>query len=401
MTNILFEDAKPIIKKIKEQGFEAYFVGGSVRDYLMNKDIHDIDITTSATPDEIESIFPKTVPIGKEHGTINVLFNNSSYEITTFRTEEEYVNHRKPNGVVFVRDLYEDVKRRDFTINAIAMDEEYTIIDYFNGKADIEAENIKTVGHAEERFEEDALRIIRGLRFQSQLAFTLDNKTFEGMQSKIQNIEYLSIERIIVEFKKLFSGKNVAVSYNNLIRLNAFAYIPFFSSYNMTKININEPLPFNLFIALIQHKLTNDNAQLSLLKISNNEKKEIQTYNNLLTSLQNINTKQQLKLLIYDYGLHYNLTILSYSETLKQNEITLPSPIIYNEQLIREVAHEMPINNRSDIDISGKDLIDSLQQRSGPWIKEALRNIEIAIIDGQLTNFKPKILEWVKEHVKI
>ncbi|MCD8878651.1 CCA tRNA nucleotidyltransferase [Staphylococcus kloosii] len=401
MTNILFEDAKPIIKKIKEQGFEAYFVGGSVRDYLMNKDIHDIDITTSATPDEIESIFPKTVPIGKEHGTINVLFNNSSYEITTFRTEEEYVNHRKPNGVVFVRDLYEDVKRRDFTINAIAMDEEYTIIDYFNGKADIEAENIKTVGHAEERFEEDALRIIRGLRFQSQLAFTLDNKTFEGMQSKIQNIEYLSIERIIVEFKKLFSGKNVAVSYNNLIRLNAFSYIPFFSSYNMTKININEPLPFNLFIALIQHKLTNDNAQLSHLKISNNEKKEIQTYNNLLTSLQNINTKQQLKLLIYDYGLHYNLTILSYSETLKQNEITLPSPIIYNEQLIREVAHEMPINNRLDIDISGKDLIDSLQQRSGPWIKEALRNIEIAIIDGQLTNFKPKILEWVKEHVKI
>ena len=161
MTNILFEDAKPIIKKIKEQGFEAYFVGGSVRDYLMNKDIHDIDITTSATPDEIESIFPKTVPIGKEHGTINVLFNNSSYEITTFRTEEEYVNHRKPNGVVFVRDLYEDVKRRDFTINAIAMDEEYTIIDYFNGKADIKAENIKTVGNAEERFEEDALRIIR------------------------------------------------------------------------------------------------------------------------------------------------------------------------------------------------------------------------------------------------
>jgi tRNA nucleotidyltransferase (CCA-adding enzyme) len=401
MTNILFEDAKPIIKKIKEQGFEAYFVGGSVRDYLMNKDIHDIDITTSATPDEIESIFPKTVPIGKEHGTINVLFNNSSYEITTFRTEEEYVNHRKPNGVVFVRDLYEDVKRRDFTINAIAMDEEYNIIDYFNGKADIKAENIKTVGHAEERFEEDSLRIIRGLRFQSQLAFTLDNKTFEGMQSKIQNIEYLSIERIIVEFKKLFSGKNVAVSYNNLLRLNAFAYIPFFSSYNMTTININEPLPFNLFIALIQHKLTNDNAQLSQLKISNNEKKEIQTYNNLLTSLQNINTKQQLKLLIYDYGLHYNLTILSYSETLKQNEITLPSPIIYNEQLIREVAHEMPINNRSDIDISGKDLIDSLQQRSGPWIKEALRNIEIAIIDGQLTNFKPKILEWVKEHVKI
>ena len=401
MTNILFEDAKPIIKKLKEHGFEAYFVGGSVRDYLMNKDIHDIDITTSATPDEIERIFPKTVPIGKEHGTINVLFNNSSYEITTFRTEDEYVNHRKPNGVIFVRDLYEDVKRRDFTINAIAMDDAYNVIDYFNGQEDIKAENIKTVGHAVERFEEDALRIIRGLRFQSQLAFSLDNKTYEGMQSQIHNIEYLSIERIIVEFKKLFAGKNAAASYHNLIRLNAFAYIPFFNQYDMTRIDISEPLPFNLLIALIQNKLTSDNAQLGQLKISNNEKKEIQTYNDLLTSLQTINTKQQLKLLIYDYGLHYNLTILSYSETFKQNNIALPSPIIFNEQLLREVAYEIPIHNRSDIDISGKDLIDSLQQRSGPWIKEALRNIEIAIIDGQLTNYKPKILEWVKEHVKI
>lgn len=401
MTNILFEDAKPVIKKIKEQGFEAYFVGGSVRDYLMDKDIHDIDITTSARPDEIEEMFSKTIPIGKEHGTINVLFHNKSYEITTFRTEGEYINHRKPNDVIFVRDLYEDVKRRDFTINAIAMDESYNIIDYFNGKDDIDAHNIKTVGNAVERFEEDALRIIRGLRFQSQLAFTLDNETFDGMLQQIQNIEYLSIERIIVEFKKLITGKNVAVSFKNLLTLNAFAYIPFFSHYDMRHIIIKEPLPFNLFIALIQSKLSNVNAQLAQLKISNNDKKEIQTFTQLLTVLQTINTKQELKLTIYDYGLQHNLTILSHSQTFKQNDIALPSPLIYNEQLLRQIAQEMPIKNRQELDITGKDLIDYLEQRSGPWIKDALRNIEIAVIDGNLTNYKPKILEWVKEHVKI
>lgn len=401
MTNKLFEDAKPIIKQIKDQGFEAYFVGGSVRDYLMDKDIHDIDITTSATPDEIEHIFPKTVPIGKEHGTINVLYNNNNYEITTFRTEGEYVNHRKPNDVIFVRDLYEDVKRRDFTINAIAMDEAYNIIDYFNGRDDIAAQNIKTVGIATERFEEDALRIIRGLRFQSQLAFKIDNHTFDGMHKQIQNIEFLSIERIIVEFKKLISGKNVAVSFNNLLKLNAFSYIPFFNNYDMTSLCINEPLPFNLFIALIQSKLSNVNAQLAQLKISNNDKKEIQTFINLIAALKSINTKQELKLLVYDYGLRNNLTILSYSETFKQNNISLPSPLIFNNQLLQQIAQQLPIKNRQELDISGKDLIDNFDQGSGPWIKDALRHIEIAIIDGNLTNYKPKILEWVNEHVKV
>lgn len=137
MTNELFESAKPILNQIQQHGYQAYFVGGSVRDYLMQRPIHDIDITTSATPDEIESIFDHTIPIGKEHGTINVVYNHENYEVTTFRAEEEYIDHRRPSDVHFVRDLYEDVQRRDFTINAIAMDTDYQTFDYFNGEDDI------------------------------------------------------------------------------------------------------------------------------------------------------------------------------------------------------------------------------------------------------------------------
>lgn len=145
----LFERAKPILNQIQQHGFEAYYVGGSVRDYLMGREIHDIDITTSATPDEIEDIFDKTIPIGKEHGTINVVYNDENYEVTTFRAEEDYVDHRRPSEVHFVRDLYQDVQRRDFTINAIAMDTNYNTYDYFDGEDDIKAKQIRTVGVAE------------------------------------------------------------------------------------------------------------------------------------------------------------------------------------------------------------------------------------------------------------
>ncbi|MFR6534056.1 MAG: CCA tRNA nucleotidyltransferase, partial [Staphylococcus simulans] len=133
MNKDLFLKAAPILNQIQENGFEAYFIGGSVRDYLMNRPIHDIDITTSASPDEIESIFDHTIPIGKEHGTINVVYQNENYEVTTYRAEGEYKDHRRPDEVYFVRDLYKDVERRDFTMNAIAMDTDFTIRDYFGG----------------------------------------------------------------------------------------------------------------------------------------------------------------------------------------------------------------------------------------------------------------------------
>lgn len=173
MDKSLFEQAKPILEHIQKNGFEAYYVGGSVRDYVMRRDIHDIDITTSATPDEIESIFSHTIPVGKEHGTINVVYNHENYEVTTFRAEDDYLDHRRPSGVTFVRDLYEDLQRRDFTMNAIAMDTEYQLYDYFGGQQDINNRIIRTVGLPEERFQEDALRMIRCLRFQSQLSFEI------------------------------------------------------------------------------------------------------------------------------------------------------------------------------------------------------------------------------------
>lgn len=401
MTKTLFEQAKPILKTLQSNQYQAYYVGGSVRDYLMHKTIHDIDITTSATPEEVEAIFEKTIPIGREHGTINVVYNGEHYEVTTFRAEGDYDDHRRPNEVFFVRELYEDVKRRDFTMNAIAMDADFHIHDYFNGQQDIKNRIIRTVGNAQERFNEDALRIIRGLRFQSQLGFSLENKTFYGMQSHINDIEHLSIERIVVELKKLTSGKYVANSFENLQRLNAFNYIPFFKQYNLNNFILDEAIPFTLLIALLKVQQPSVNGNLNDLKISNNDKKYISKLEKLLNQFPNIKSKSDFKILIYDYGEQDIQSILDYMDLHIKNHLPSFSPLIINTQSVKEVSKQLPIQSRKDVDINGKDILEVVNKQSGPWLKTILRDIEIAIIDGDVQNIKSELIRWVNSHVEI
>ncbi|AYX89863.1 CCA tRNA nucleotidyltransferase [Staphylococcus cohnii] len=401
MTKTLFEQAKPILKTLQSNQYQAYFVGGSVRDYLMHKTIHDIDITTSATPEEVEAIFEKTIPIGREHGTINVVYNGEHYEVTTFRAEGDYDDHRRPNEVFFVRELYEDVKRRDFTMNAIAMDADFHIHDYFNGQQDIKNRIIRTVGNAQERFNEDALRIIRGLRFQSQLGFSLENETFYGMQSHINDIEHLSIERIVVELKKLTSGKYVANSFENLQRLNAFNYIPFFKHYNLNNFILDEAIPFTLLVALLKVQQPSIKGNLNDLKISNNDKKYISKLEKLLNQLPNIKSKSDFKILIYDYGEQDIQSILNYMDLHIKNHLPSFSPLIINTQSVKEVSKQLPIQSRKDIDINGKVILETVNKQSGPWLKTILRDIELAIIDGDVQNIKSELIRWVKSHVEI
>lgn len=173
---IEFEEARPIMRAIEDAGYEAYFVGGSVRDTILGHAIHDVDIATSAYPEEIKKIFNHTVDTGIEHGTVMILDHGEGYETTTFRTESGYQDFRRPDEVTFVRSLKEDLKRRDFTINALAMRENGEVIDLFNGLDDLDNHIIRTVGEAYERFHEDALRMMRAVRFAGQLNFKIEQK---------------------------------------------------------------------------------------------------------------------------------------------------------------------------------------------------------------------------------
>ncbi|HFF7892827.1 TPA: CCA tRNA nucleotidyltransferase [Staphylococcus aureus] len=400
MDKSLFEQARPILEQIQDNGFEAYYVGGSVRDYVMGRNIHDIDITTSATPDEIESIFSHTIPVGKEHGTINVVFNDENYEVTTFRAEEDYVDHRRPSGVTFVRDLYEDLQRRDFTMNAIAMDTAYKLYDYFDGQQDINNRIIRTVGIAEERFQEDALRMIRCLRFQSQLSFDIAMETFEAMRTQMADIKFLSIERIVIELTKLMRGINVEESFNHLKSLKAFNYMPYFEQLDMNQINVTEPIDLELLIAIVSVKF-DINYSLKPLKLSNRQVKDINQYIQIMNALPSIITKEQLKMFVYDYDTNLIKNVMVAADVLKANDIQGHEPLIVNLQTIDETLHRLPMHNRKDMMVNGGVLMAHLNAKSGPWLKDVLRQIEIAIVTGKVSNEETEILKWVDKHVKI
>ncbi|WP_340574701.1 CCA tRNA nucleotidyltransferase [Staphylococcus aureus] len=400
MDKSLFEQARPILEQIQDNGFEAYYVGGSLRDYVMGRNIHDIDITTSATPDEIESIFSHTIPVGKEHGTINVVFNDENYEVTTFRAEEDYVDHRRPSGVTFVRDLYEDLQRRDFTMNAIAMDTAYKLYDYFDGQQDINNRIIRTVGIAEERFQEDALRMIRCLRFQSQLSFDIAMETFEAMRTQMADIKFLSIERIVIELTKLMRGINVEESFNHLKSLKAFNYMPYFEQLDMNQINVTEPIDLELLIAIVSVKF-DINYSLKPLKLSNRQVKDINQYIQIMNALPSIITKEQLKMFVYDYDTNLIKNVMVAADVLKANDIQGHEPLIVNLQTIDETLHRLPMHNRKDMMVNGGVLMAHLNAKSGPWLKDVLRQIEIAIVTGKVSNEETEILKWVDNHVKI
>ncbi|HCD1930250.1 TPA: CCA tRNA nucleotidyltransferase [Staphylococcus aureus] len=400
MDKSLFEQARPILEQIQDNGFEAYYVGGSVRDYVMGRNIHDIDITTSATPDEIESIFSHTIPVGKEHGTINVVFNDENYEVTTFRAEEDYVDHRRPSGVTFVRDLYEDLQRRDFTMNAIAMDTAYKLYDYFDGQQDINNRIIRTVGIAEERFQEDALRMIRCLRFQSQLSFDIAMETFEAMRTQMADIKFLSIERIVIELTKLMRGINVEESFNHLKSLKAFNYMPYFEQLDMNQINVTEPIDLELLIAIVSVKF-DINYSLKPLKLSNRQVKDTNQYIQIMNALPSIITKEQLKMFVYDYDTNLIKNVMVAADVLKANDIQGHEPLIVNLQTIDETLHRLPMHNRKDMMVNGGVLMAHLNAKSGPWLKDVLRQIEIAIVTGKVSNEETEILKWVDNHVKI
>lgn len=197
------EEVKLVFSKLKENGFEGYAVGGCIRDSILKREINDWDITTNAKPEDVIAIFDKTIPTGIKHGTITVMINQKAYEVTTYRIDGEYLDGRHPEAVQFVDNLKEDLNRRDFTINALAYNEEDGIKDYFEGIEDLKNGIIRAVGDPKKRFEEDALRMMRCIRFASQLNYKIEDDTLDAVKSLKSNLRKVSVERIREESNKI------------------------------------------------------------------------------------------------------------------------------------------------------------------------------------------------------
>jgi tRNA nucleotidyltransferase (CCA-adding enzyme) len=195
-----------VLECLEQHGYEAYFVGGYVRDKLWGKPVKDIDIATSALPEEVVRLFERTIPTGLKHGTVTVLMGGITFEVTTYRKESDYADFRRPAEVEFISDLHEDLQRRDFTMNAMAMDRTGAIRDPFNGRLDMDKGLLRCVGAPEERFQEDALRMLRCVRFASTYALEIDPETWRALQLRRELLRHVAMERVRVELERTLSG---------------------------------------------------------------------------------------------------------------------------------------------------------------------------------------------------
>lgn len=391
-----FINAQPVLQKIQAAGFEAYFVGGCVRDVLLHQSIHDVDIATSAYPSEIKELFSRTIDIGIEHGTVLVLWQDEQYEVTTFRTESTYQDFRRPDQVTFVRSLAEDLKRRDFTMNALALAENGTIIDLFNGLSDINQKIVRAVGDANERFHEDALRMMRGLRFISQLDFTMAPDTLAAIEKHSQLLSFISIERIRIEWEKLVLGRARNRALRLFLATNCFLYCPQFEQ---------QIEGLQKFIELPEKQLTEVEAAWTLLmdcldvpetqfvaffkewKLSNDTIKQIQkTY-------QGLQFRKHFpwnRWMVYTLGAEVVLrveSLLAYYN-LEQSFVA-----------IEELVQLLPIESLKDLQVNGHDLQYTFQKKPGKWLSDTLHFLEKQVVEGAVANQKVELLQAAENYL--
>ncbi|MBB1079093.1 CCA tRNA nucleotidyltransferase [Limosilactobacillus sp. STM2_1] len=379
----IFEPARPVLQKIEAAGYEAYFVGGCVRDTILHDDIHDIDIATSAYPSEIKEIFNRTVDTGIEHGTVMILDHGNGYETTTFRTESGYQDYRRPDKVTFVRSLSEDLKRRDFTINALALREDGEVIDLFNGLADLQKHLIRAVGDPNERFHEDALRMMRAVRFASKLNFVIDGPTLTGIKENAPLLAKIAVERIRVEFEKLMLGQNPVAGLKDFISTGLYKYCPGLA-------NARDILSTLL---LLNHWKLENEAQLwaaLCIQLQLGQKeigkflKKWKTANDLITrvkkvvpAVREIQQKSLMPVTMFKTG----------QEALQDaNQVAKLYGWAIPNQELQAAYQQLPIKESKELAVDGKMLITKAGIKPGPLMGKIIQQLTTAVINGKLAN---------------
>ncbi|BBA92655.1 CCA tRNA nucleotidyltransferase [Streptococcus ruminantium] len=388
-----FQEALPILEKIKSAGFEAYFVGGSVRDAILGRPIHDVDIATSSYPQETKQIFPRTIDVGIEHGTILVLEAGKEYEITTFRTEEEYVDFRRPSQVSFVRSLEEDLKRRDFTVNAFALDESATVVDLFNGLDDLKNQVLRAVGIPTERFNEDALRIMRGFRFAATLNFEIEPSTFTAMIETAPLLEKISVERSFIEFDKLLVANFWRKGLRAMIDSKAYNHLPDLAGKgeNLEKLlaSIEESFNFSSSeqawaMLVICLELKNTHSFLKKWKTSNDFQRKVVKLVEIYQLRQTGSITKQICFL-------YGKDLLCLAEELRHAQ-----GLSTDFDKIDRIHRELAIYDRQEIVVNGGHIMSECNLKPGPLLGKVLKQVEYQIVEGDLPNETAAIMAFVK-----
>ncbi|WP_025784865.1 CCA tRNA nucleotidyltransferase [Sporosarcina sp. D27] len=377
--------SRTVITRLNEFGYEAVFVGGAVRDFLLGKEPTDIDIATSATPEQVKSVFKNTIDLGTEHGTVLVIESGEPIEVTTYRTEGTYSDNRRPDEVHFVTSLEEDLKRRDFTINALALRIDGEVVDPFNGREDLSTKTIRAVGNASERFNEDALRMIRAVRFVSVLGFELEYSTKESITALASTIKTLSVERIKSEFDKLFQGTFAHDALKLLAETNLSEALPLFPERQDTWLQC---APFrNSLEGWASLMIAGDfdaSEVVRAYKLSNKERlylKSIQKF---------FEIRQQRAYTIDDYYAAEYSTLVSVEKMI----VAFTHQVMIDENEIKLAMNGLPIHSKQELAVKGEQLMEWTDKKAGRWLGEAIQAIEHAVLYQVIPNEQNAIKEW-------
>ena len=361
----MLKQALKILSKIEENGFKAYIVGGFVRDYTLGIASPDVDIATSATPQQIRGLFPNSVLPKEEYGSVTIYIKNDRFEITTFRREIKYYNNRKPIEIEYVDNLLDDLKRRDFTMNTMCIDSDGNLIDLLDGKSDINNKIIKTVGDPFKKIEEDSLRILRAIRFATVLDFELDEILVLAIKKYKYLLKNLSYYRKKEELDKIFSSKNCNKGIELIIEL---------------KLDTELEIP-NLKTIVPTTYLDGIWAQLDVLDkytFNNTQKDTINKIKELLEKdVLNLNN-------IYKYGLYISTIVAE----IKNIDI----------QKVNELYNSLQIYNKDEIKISAKEICEILDKSPGKYIKDIYNDLEFKIVNNYLLNENEVIKNYIKEN---
>ena len=373
-----FKNGINILKKLHDSGYEAFFVGGYVRDMLLNIKSTDIDITTSALPEEVISLFKNVKETGKKYGSVTILKEEFKYEVTTFRSDGEYYDNRHPENVEYTTNLKSDLERRDFTINALVMDSDEVIHDFYNSKEDIKSRIIKTINDPFKRFEEDSLRILRAFRFVSKLGFNIDLKTLDAIKELGYLIKNISIERVMVELNKIFRGKyrNKALKYMIETGIDKELYgisegLSFISNLDI------ELEPIEAFIICFIFNDIEDEWRFS--------NKHYRLIDQILL-LQEV-TKDDVfnKFIVYVNGL---------DACLLTNKLNVILGYKDQEELIRKLERELPIRDVCDLKFKGQDILWLTTLKKKSVIGKVVDDLKYNVIMG----FMPNDYDILKEY---
>ena len=430
--------ANEIIHILQDKGYEAYLVGGCVRDSILERPIHDYDITTSATPDEMMEVFKgkRIIETGLQHGTITIVIDGEPYEVTTYRIDGNYSDNRRPDKVTFTKSLEEDLKRRDFTINAMAYNDEVGLVDPFNGMEDIKYHKIQCVGRAEDRFSEDALRILRAIRFASQLGFVLEPDTDWNISKMYKNLENISIERINSEFCKIAASSDFCVQmvlYHEVFSL----FIPEIK--DMLGFQQNNPYHmydvWNHTVHAIEYCESDDlvtrlavffhdigkphcyqDGEDGIRHFKGHGRVSADMTDKIMKRLRFDNdTREKVVELVYyhdatfEMGKKYvkrwlnkigeeqfsrllNVRRADIKAQADINQETRLQKIDNIEYILEEVLQDDECFSLKDLAVNGKDLI-TIGYKPGKEIGEALNNLLDSVISGEYKNEKEKLLE--------